>query len=124
MNKTKEANMKAEAKRIVEEKEYYAELRSFNPFRTCFAYLDSVDNNAAVLFRNAGIKGKIDSGFVDNETGKLQIGIVSIPKSQRSAFIDCMKQLKKNSILLGWGGTKDVDRVLGDIYKAAGYNNL
>ena len=100
-------------------REYYVKLRSMNPFRSTYAYLDTLDNNAGSLLRAARIKLKVEDGFVDLATGFLQIGIVSFPKRQEESFIECIKRHKKNSYIFGWGGTADCDRVLDDMYSAA-----
>lgn len=90
-------------------------------FRAAYAYVDTKDNCAGRVLAQCGLKIRKKSVYMrgDDPSSVYVIVVATLKKKHRAMFEECMERHQKNSILLGWGNTKECGEIVGDIHKAA-----
>lgn len=102
----------------IENKDIYVRLRSLNPFRARFVYVDDAKGRTArqrLMGLNIGVK--LESGWI-NESD-LMIQSVTVPKKHEDKFVSFMEQHARNSLILGWGATDACRTTIYDMHMAA-----
>lgn len=86
-------------------------------FRSAYAYVDTLDMNALHVFKEAGLRVKLNRRFV-KPGGKedLAIVFVYVSRGKESLFEECMEKHQRNSLLLGWGNSRECVDVKKSIF--------
>lgn len=88
-------------------------------FRSAYAYVDTLDNYADRVMAQRGLRIRKKNVFIRNDgsVSTCIIVLATIRKKYSSLFEECMDRHQKNSILLGWGNTKEYGEVVRDIHR-------
>ena len=93
-------------------------LKSRNPFRCIYVYIERVEEIGRILKRN-GVKGKILDVYVSQSGCTLAMVIIRLRKADETQFINAMRDHKRNSVLFGWGATEECSMITNDLHSAS-----
>ena len=101
------------------EREMYVKLKSKNPFRCNYAYIDDAEEVGRVM-KLKGLAGKILHVMRLDGKSRFVIVIINFKKKDKDKFLDAMNDIKRNAVLFGWDKDENYDMILDDMRAAGG----
>ena len=80
-----------------------------------FVYIDTPDHTAMRLFEEAGIKIKRQRTLIPTGNENLRINLIDAKKKYVPAIIDRLTELRKISLIKGWGTSNECKEVVAHV---------
>jgi len=92
----------------------YIRLKTYNPFKVKYLYIDSANYDADAIFINNKVRVNFLEHYAHPDYDKLQVIICSIWRYQESIFRKCLDDLYNKLLILGYNSYDDMCEYLID----------
>ena len=97
----------------------YVKLRSLNPFRCYYSYVDHKDS-VGDIFKRDNVPVTIKDVMIPNtKDNPLAIVILAIRRKEEKNFLTAMEHHKTKSQILGWGYGETFEKTVNDLHICA-----